>query len=107
MITAAEILSLIYKAQRIGASPTIIQNDDGYKLDFHYDWHNSDRYSRKEIFITNEGESTWEKGDYDFWTMDSILDEKLNEQLQREIKAKKRKELIESLTPEQRELLDL
>lgn len=107
MITAAEILSLICKAQRIGANPTIIQNDDGYKLDFHYDWHNSDRYSRKEVFITNEGESTWQRGEYDFWTMDSILDEKLNEQLQREIKAKKRKELIESLTPEQRELLDL
>jgi hypothetical protein len=37
--------------------------------------------------------------------MMEILDEKLEEQRQKEIKAQKRKELIESLTPEQRELL--
>jgi len=39
--------------------------------------------------------------------MDNILDQKLREEEQRLIKAQKRKELIDSLTPEQRELLDL
>ena len=61
---------------------------------------------KQSVFIDNEGESTWDNGgDYDFYTMDSILDEKLVEQTQKEIKARKRKELIETLTPEQRELL--
>jgi len=35
----------------------------------------------------------------------TIVDEKLEEQRQKEEKAQKRKELINSLTPEQRELL--
>jgi hypothetical protein len=58
------------------------------------------------VFIDNEGESSWNNGgDYDFYTMDNILDEMLVKQQEKEIKAQKRKELIETLTPEQRELL--
>ena len=37
--------------------------------------------------------------------MDNILDQKLREEEQRLIKVQKRKELIDSLTPEQKELL--
>lgn len=71
------------------------------------DWCDDNDFYHQSIFIDNEGQSDWQSGDYNFYRMDSILDEKLEEQKQKEIKAQKRKELIESLTPEQRELLGI
>lgn len=108
MITATELLNFLCKAQKLSASihdVTFRQTDEGYVITLRNDWYNDGKYSNQTVFINNENESTWERGDYDFYTMNSILDEKLEEQKQKEIKAQKRKELIESLTPEQRELL--
>ena len=100
MITSTELLNFLCKAQKLSVNPRIIQNDKGYKINLYYDWYDeiSEEYSY-EIFITNEGESPY------FYTMDRILDEKLEEQKQKEIKAQKRKELIARLTDEEKELL--
>ena len=106
MITATELLDFLCKAQKLSIlDVTFTQNDQGYYIILRDDWYDDGNWHNKSVFITNEGESTWDKGDYEFYTMNNILDEKLEEQLQKEIKAQKRKELIESLTPEQRELL--
>jgi len=106
MITVTELLDFLTKAQKLSIHDvTFRQTDEGYAITLRDDWYDDGKWSNKTVFITNDGESTWEKGDYDFYTMDRILDEKLEEQKQKEIKAQKRKELIESLTPEQRELL--
>lgn len=107
MITATELLNFLCKAQKL--SPSCIslrQTDEGYKITLYCDWHDDGNNYKQSVFITNEGESSWNNGgDYDFYTMDNILDEMLVKQQEKEIKAQKRKELIESLTPEQRELL--
>ena len=106
MITVTELLEFLCKAQKLSIlDVTFRQTDEGYEITLRDDWHDDNHWYDLTIFITNEGESTWEKGDYDFWTMDRVLDDELEEQQEKEIKAQKRKELIESLTPEQRELL--
>ena len=106
MITATELLEFLCKAQKLSIlDVTFTQKDEGYEITLRDDWHDDNNWYNKTVFITNEGESTWNRGDYEFHTMNNILDEKLEERKQKEIKAQKRKELIESLTPEQRELL--
>jgi hypothetical protein len=107
MITATELLDFLTKAQKLSPSgATFRQTDEGYKITLYLDWHDDNNFHNQSIFVDNKGRSDWNNGgDYDFYTMDNILDEKLVEQTQKEIKARKRKELIESLTPEQRELL--
>jgi outer membrane receptor for Fe3+-dicitrate len=107
-IQATELLQLFAKANQIGATYDIKQKDDGFEIKIYYTWFEDDYYHHS-VFITNENESTWQKGDcdYDFDAMMDILDQELEEQKQREIKAEKRKELIARLTPEERELLDL
>lgn len=105
MITATELLEFLCKAQKLSIlDVTFRQTDEGYKITLRNDWYDG-KWSNTTVFITNENESTWERGDYDFATMNNIVDEKLEEQKQKEIKAQKRKELIQSLTPEQRDLL--
>lgn len=107
MITVTELLEFLCKAQKLSIlDVTFRQIDEGYKITLRNDWHDDGKWSNQTVFIDNEGRSDWGKGgDYDFYTMDRILDEMLELQKQKEIKAQKRKELIESLTPEQRELL--
>ena len=107
MITTTELLDFLTKAQQVSAcGATFRQTDEGYKITLYCDWHDDGNNYKQSIFIDNEGESSWNNGeDYDFYTMNDILDEMIELQKQKEIKAQKRKELIESLTPEQRELL--
>ena len=106
MITTTELLEFLCKAQKLSILDiTFRKTDEGYKITLRDDWYDDANWYNQTVFITNEGESTWEKGDYEFWTMDRILDEKLELQTQKEIKEQKRKELIDSLTPEQKELL--
>lgn len=108
MITTTELLSFLCKAQKLSiTSIAYTQTDEGYKITLRDDWYDDGRWSDNTVFITNEGESTWEKGDYDFETMNGILGAKLEEQLQKEIKAQKRQELIAKMTDEEKELLGL
>lgn len=107
MVTTTELLDFLCKAQQLSAcGATFRQTDEGYEITLYLDWHDNGNNYKQSIFIDNEGRSDWNSGgDYDFYTMDNILDEMLVKQQEKEIKAQKRKELIESLTPEQRELL--
>ena len=108
MITATELLEFLCKAQKLCITDvTFRQTDEGYKITLRDDWNGDGRWSDKAVFITNEGESPWTGGEYEFYTMSGILDEMLEEQAQREIKARKRQELIERLTDEEKELLNL
>jgi len=106
MITTTELLNFLTKAQKVSpCGATFRQTDEGYTITLSDDWYDSNEWSNKTVFITNEGESTWDKGDYEFYTMNSILDEMLQKQLEKEIKAQKRKELIARLTDEEKDLL--
>jgi len=103
-ILATELLQLFTKANKLGATYDIKQKDDGFEIKIYYTWFEDD-YCHQEVFITNENESTWNKGDYNFDAMMDVLDEELEKQKQREIKEQKRQELIARLTDEEKELL--
>lgn len=106
MITVTELLDFLTKAQKLSPSGVSLhQTDEGYKITLYLDWDNDNNFYNQSIFVDNKGESIWDKGDYPFEIMNNILDEMYEREEQKEIKAQKRKELIESLTPEQRELL--
>ena len=107
ILTATDVLELLRKANKLNMSPIIAKHDEGYFINLYYDWYNDYQPHSNTVFVTNENESTGAKGTYNFETMNNILKEKLEEQEQQQIKAQKRKELIESLTKEQRELLGL
>jgi hypothetical protein len=107
MITATQILNLLTKAQELGISHDFRPFDDGYITRFYYNW-GSDDYYHKDVFIKNDNTSPdWDAGDYSFGQIMDYFDREIEKQLAREAKAKKRKEFLESLTSEQRELLDM
>ena len=107
MITTTELLNFLRKAQKLSPSgATFRQTDEGYKITLYLDWHDDGNNYKQSIFIDNKGESSWNNGgDYDFYTMDNILDEMLVKQQEKEIKAQKRQELIARLTDEEKDLL--
>ena len=109
MIETTELLNFLCKAQKLSILDiTFIQTDEGYKITLRDDWHDNSHWSDQTVFIDNEGRSDWGKGgDYDFYTMDNILDEMLVKQQEKEIKAQKRKELIARMSDEEKELLGL
>lgn len=107
MITTTELLNFLCKAQQLSVCGAVFrQTDEGYKITLYCDWHDDGNNYKQSIFIDNEGRSDWNSGgDYDFYTMDRILDEMLEEEEQKKIKAQKRKELIARLSDEEKELL--
>jgi hypothetical protein len=102
-IKATELLKLFAKAEKLDLSVKVREDNDGdYVIKITEKW--ADDFNAT-VIIAQNGLSNWSKGDYNFDAMMDVLDEMLEEKLQKEIKARKRQELIESLTPEQRELL--
>lgn len=108
MIETTELLEFLCKAQKASPSGvTICQMDGGFKITLYCDWNDNNDFYHQSILITTEGESTWYDGDYDFCTMDGMLDDLLRKEAEREIKAQKRKELIARMSDEDKELLGL
>lgn len=102
-IRVTELLKLLSKAEKLDLSVVVREDKDGdYVIKIAEKW--GDDFNEK-VIITQEGESNWNKGNYSFDTMMDILDEMLEEKEQERIKARKRQELIDKLTPEERELL--
>ena len=91
----------------MGISTDFVQNDNGYKINLYYNWRGNNDYYYREVFIKNDNTSNYNFGGHLFDEMMDYLDKEIENQLAREAKAKKRKEFLESLTPEQRELLDM
>lgn len=107
MITATQILNLLTKAQKLGIGHSFVQNDNGFKINLYYDWCGDNDYYHQIVFIKNDNTCDCISGDFQFDEMMDYLDREIEKQLAREAKAKKRKEFLQSLTPEQRELLDM
>jgi len=107
MIFLVEFLEFLYKAEKLNIHKNITKDDEGYSIILYYDWNDDNHFYNKEVFITNDGESNWKTGDYDFDTINAILDKELEKQKERELKEQKRKQLIDRLTDEEKELLNL
>jgi hypothetical protein len=105
-IQATELLKLFTKVEKLGMSVNVCEDKDGdYVVHIYYMF--SPKEFDEKVIITQKGESNGDKGHYSFDSMMDVLDEKLEEQLQKEIKARKRQELIARLTDEEKELLNL
>jgi hypothetical protein len=103
-IKATELLKLFAKADKLQLNVVVREDKDGDYVVRIYEMFRQEGFDEK-VVITQKAESDWNKGSYSFDAMMDWLDVMLEEKLLEEIKAQKRKELIESLTPEQRELL--
>ena len=105
-IKATELLKLFTKAKQLDLSVEVREDKDGdYQIRI-YEMFRPEGFDEK-VLITQKGETNWEKVCYSFDTMMDLLDDKLEEQKQKELKAQKRQELIARLTDEEKELLNL
>ena len=105
-IQATELLQLFAKADKLDLSVRVNEDKDGDYLIRIFELFSPEKFD-EYVVITQEGEGSDLKGDLGFYDMIVVLDEKLEEQKQKEIKAQKRQELIDRLTDEEKELLNL
>jgi len=103
-IQATELLKLFTKAEKLGLSVVVREDKDGDYVVRIFEMFRPENFDDK-VVITQKGESNWDKGAYSFDAMMDVLDEKLEEQEQEKLKAEKRKELLDKLTDEEKELL--
>jgi hypothetical protein len=109
IITATQVLEMLTKAGKLGIHYDVYTDDEEHEhcIQFSVCWYADEfnSYSLEKVFITKEDESCYEPQGWEFSTFMMMLDEKLGEQEQKNIKAEKRKELIAKLTNEEKELL--
>jgi hypothetical protein len=105
-IKVTELLKLLSKAEKLDLTAGVCEDKDGDYVIRIYEMFRQENFDEK-VVITQKGESDWNKGNYCFDAMMDVLDEKLGEKRQEEIKEQKRQELLAKLTPEERELLNL
>ena len=108
-ITSTQVLEMLAKASKLGIHYGVYEDDDMHFIQFVVNWFSDEHrdYSYEKVFITKENESWCKFQGWDFWTFMMMLDDKLKEKKQEEIKAEKRQKLIDKLTSEERELLGL
>lgn len=104
-ITTTELLDFLVKADKVASDTYITKVNGVYDISIHTDWDDNNNFYTKTTCITEEGLSNWTLGDYEFNTMNSVLDEIVQKKEEREIKRQKRQELLSRLTDEEKELL--
>lgn len=107
IITATQILEMLSKADKLGVDYDVYDAEEyGHFVQFEVDWFADEvcSYSYEKVFINLTNESDGYSG-WDFFSWMNMLDEKLEEQQQKELKEQKRRELIARLTDEEKELL--
>jgi hypothetical protein len=103
-IKATELLKLFTKAKQLDLSVEVCEDkDDDYVIRI-YEMFRSEGFDEK-MFITQKGESNWNKASYTIDGMMDILDEQLEEKRQEKIKEQKRQELLARLTDFEKDLL--
>jgi len=106
IIKTTELLKLLTKAKQLGFSINVHEDKDGDYLIHIFELFSPENFD-EYVVITQEGESDWSKGYQSFDAMMDVLDEELETKRRDELKAQKRQELIDRLTDEEKELLNL
>ena len=113
-LSAYDILALLYKADKLSINYEVLIDENQNYVIKYQDGYEDIGYQQYPTYSTVAINSSSEDakdsynlycGTYTYDEMMIRLNEMLEEEEQKKIKAQKRKELIESLTPEQRELL--
>ena len=106
-ITATQVLEMLAKARQLGIHYDVYDAEEyGHFIQFEVDWYGDDGYTYEKVFINHSNENYWCTG-WDFLAWMGMLDMRLEEQKQEELKKQKRQELLARLTTEERELLNL
>ena len=103
-IKVTELLKLLTKANELGLSIVVREDKDGDYVIRIFEMFRPENFD-DYLIINQKGESTCDKGAYSFDAMMDVLDEKLEEKRQEEIKEQKRQEVLARLTNEEKELL--
>ena len=103
-ITATQILEMLEKARRLGIHYEVYEDPEynSYFIEFAVNWYADEigGWSYEKVFVSKDNVS-------DGFTWIDVLNEKLKEKEQKELKEEKRKALIARLTQEERELLEI
>ena len=106
-ITTNELLQFLDKAHKVASHVNIERSDSLYTIRVHCDWKDNNHFYGQNVCITEDGRFTWRGSDYEFYTMDSALQEIVEREEERYLKRKKRHELLSRLTDEEKELLGI
>jgi hypothetical protein len=105
IVKTIELLDLFVKANKLGFSFDVYLDEDGnYVIKFYEQF--TQNYNEK-VIITPNSESDWNNSGTPFNCMVDEFDALLKAKEEKRIREVKRKELISTLTPEQRDLLGL
>ena len=103
-IKVTELLKLLSKAEKLDLTAGVCEDKDGDYVIRIYEMFRSEGFDEK-MFITQKGESNWNKASYTIDGMMDILDVQLEEKRQEKIKEQKRQELLARLTDFEKDLL--
>lgn len=106
-ISTTQLLDFLVKADKVSTYVNFKKDEVNkeYDITIHADWDENDHFCDRTTSISEEGYSNWETSDFEFFTMNSMLDELVKAEEEREIKRQKRQELLSRLTDEEKELL--
>ena len=98
IITTTELLDFLAKAHKVSSDVCVKKEDEGYEISVYCDWYNLNDFEYQTTFISDKGQYTYKVRYNDFYTMKGNLDYLVEEQEEREMKERKRQELVSRLT---------
>ena len=105
-LTTTQLLDFFAKIYKVDGLLAVAKVTGGYNVTVHHDWEDDGVYPQS-FFVDYKGATTLTFSDYNFDTMNTLLDQHVKEQEERELKMQKRQELLNRLTDEEKELLGL
>ena len=104
-ITTKELLNFLIKAGKVSSYVTFKKINGFYEIGIRCDWNDENIFYTQTTCLTEGGSSNSMAGDYEFYTMNSMLDYLVEKKEEKETKRQKRQELLSRLTDEEKELL--
>jgi len=105
-LTTTQLLDFFAKIYKVDGLLAVAKVTGGYNVTVHHDWEDDGVYPQS-FFVDYKGATTLICSDYNFDTMNTLLDQHVKEQEERELMIQKRQELLNRLTDEEKELLGL
>ena len=104
-ITTTQLLEFLVKAHKVSSHVNVFKVNGGYKISVLADWCSDDHFDNQSTFVADDGTYEDNQNYTCFFEMESDLNHLVREQEEREMKRKKRQELLSRLTDEEKELL--
>ena len=103
-LTTTELLDFFAKADKVAPLWRVKKSNGGYEIIVHFDWEDEEVYPQC-LLVNDDSEPIKSGSDYCFDTMNTLLDQRLKEYEEIELKVQKRQELLSRLTDEEKKFL--